>query len=552
MKKLYNALVIFMIQLLTLHLYAQPPQPDIKWVKVIGNNWQNQGISVLPLQDGGFVVVGNITGNSTGFFQHQHNFSSNVDVGIVKYDAQKNVLWKKCIGSDESDEVYKILEASNGDYILCTRTKGSNDDVPPKLWQNQDIWLCRMDTAGNIKWGKTYGTNGNDTDLEMIATLDGGLMLGASTTWGDGDIDTVYNGIGYSDAYLLKLDSAGNKEWSKNYGGTSHDFMRGLVQGKDSMYYIAMDVESIDLDAIPNGFALNGFPDPNLAPSADLYVAKIDQQGNMVWHYNYGGSFHEYMNGGLVYNDDHTLYIAGGTMSDDYMASCNQFFDEDYLLVKIDTSGKVLWNTCVGGSGVDICHGICSNGYGGCIVYGRSKSEDGDLPFNFPDSNIGQPTNDGVAVNIAPDGSRIWTAVVGGSSTEYIQDCKVMPNGNILCTGNTHSTNGNINQPGDPSYGDILLVEFSKDPVATQNISKLAQTIVCYPNPVEDYLNLYSPQLAALTIRLHDITGRKIMEKQLNGQNTQLDLHNLQQGTYILGILNNEHQILSTQKIYKH
>ena len=130
-----------------------------------------------------------------------------------------------------------------------------------------DFWLIKTDSAGNMQWNRTYGGVSIETSGSMYATTDGGyIMCGSTASFGAG---------GY-DAWLVRVDGNGNTEWNQTYGGTDNEYANHVIQTVDG------------------GYALGGRT-LSYGTGADYFwLVKVDADGNMEWDQTYGGAGSEY------------------------------------------------------------------------------------------------------------------------------------------------------------------------------------------------------------------------------------------------------------------
>jgi hypothetical protein len=167
-----------------------------------------------------------------------------------------------------------------------------------------DFNLVKTDSAGNLNWSNTYGRSGDDFAYSLVNTSDGGYALAGYTS---------SSGAGYYDFYMVKTDSAGNKQWSKTYGGTGDDEARSLIQTSDDGYALA---------GWTNSFGGGGY---------DFYLVKTDSAGNMNWNQTYGraGDNQAYS---IIQTTDGGYALAGYTDS----SGAGGY---DFYLIKIDSAG---------------------------------------------------------------------------------------------------------------------------------------------------------------------------------------------------------------------
>lgn len=153
-------------------------------------------------------------------------------------------------------------------------------------------------------WSKTYGGSGVDYATSVQQTSDGGYVL-AGVTYSAG------NGLG--DFWLVKTDSAGDKQWSRTYGGTGDDLVDYVQQTSDGGYVLAGCTWSFG------------------AGSNDFWLVKTDSSGNQQWNKTYGGAQDDWASS-VQQTSDGGYILAGGTDSFDAGSS-------DFLLVKIGGAG---------------------------------------------------------------------------------------------------------------------------------------------------------------------------------------------------------------------
>src|SRR6185436_15330635 len=131
-------------------------------------------------------------------------------------DSDGNIEWEKAYGGNSTDLVYPVQQTSDGGYIAA----GFSDS----FGACPCTWLLKLDSDGNIEWDKAYGEayiGARETAIEQAS--DGGYLVAATTEFGAGN----------GDAWLLKLDSDGNIEWEKSFGGTEYEVAYSVQQTSD-------------------------------------------------------------------------------------------------------------------------------------------------------------------------------------------------------------------------------------------------------------------------------------------------------------------------------
>ena len=186
---------------------------EMQWNQNYGGLFNDRAYSLVTTIDGGYAFAGST--NSYG--------AGNADVWLVRVDHNGEMLWNKTYGGPLDDHSWSLLVTDDGGYaLLCVTTSYGSG--------SSDVWLIKADSSGDIEWNQTYGGNDFESVSTIIRTNDGGYAFAASTT---------SFGAGSSDFWLVKLDSFGNVEWNQTYGGSGVEFANSLVETIDGGYALA-------------------------------------------------------------------------------------------------------------------------------------------------------------------------------------------------------------------------------------------------------------------------------------------------------------------------
>lgn len=199
-------------------------------------------------------------------------------------------------------------------------------------------------------------------------TNDGGFIVAGSTHSDDGNVSGNH---GMSDFWIVKLDSEGVLEWQKCLGGSGHDWAHSVQQTADGGYILAGSTESNDGDVTGN----HG--------GQDFWIVKLKEDGELEWQRCLGGSSNDTASA-VQQTIDGGYIVSGYTESNDGDVSGNRG-NSDYWLVKLSSSGDLLWQKCLGGSDHDYSHSLQQTTDGGYILAGSSRSNDGDVTGNQGD-----------------------------------------------------------------------------------------------------------------------------------------------------------------------
>ena len=309
---------------------------NMEWNKTIGG-----GVSFIQTSDGGFAFIGTNASPIDGYIpvgEMPEGFWSYI--WLAKTDEYGNIEWNMTY--DEKAGYFQgssLVQTADGGYALagCSYSYFGEYD---------DLVLIKTDSYGNMEWSKSYG--GYDEEFDpygLVQTFDGGFALAAKT---------YSYGEGYVDIWFIKINEAGNMEWSKTFGGSGMDYPTSLIQLYDGSFVLA---------GCSGSFGFGGY---------DFWLIKTDSQGNCVWNHTYGTENQD-TNPSLVQTFDSGFALAGYTWTEPLA---------DFLLVKTDNKGNLLWNQTYSGGAVLGLPTLVQTADGGfALSGGKGSFESGDYDF---------------------------------------------------------------------------------------------------------------------------------------------------------------------------
>lgn len=286
------------------------------------------------------------------------------DYWIVKIDSSYNIIWDKIYGGTWFDGMYTGVVADNSDILVQGYTGSPDGDVSVYFGQ-YDIWQIKLNNSGELLSDFTIGSLGFDYGYAIINTSDNGYLVGGYTRVenGGGNIDCIPYSW-YGEALLVKLDSNNNIEWQQCYGGSGNESMKELLE-VDGGYIMIASANSNNGDLAGTGYHGDN----------DIWVIKTDFHGNILWSKCYGGT--DFDSGYKIFPQSDGGYIVfGNTESNNGDVSGNHSIsshDADIWVFKIDANGNLKWQQCYGGIGDErIEYGVLKSGDSSFIVAGMS------------------------------------------------------------------------------------------------------------------------------------------------------------------------------------
>lgn len=212
------------------------------------------------------------------------------------------LIWSKTYGGTNAEYGFSFVQTSDDGYAIVGSiiTYGSGSSY------SSDSWLIKTDVAGDLQWSKTFGGAGTNLLSSLVETSDGGFALGGFTNSSGGS---------EGDMWLVKTNSKGDIQWSKNYGDTNHEIANSIVQTSDG------------------GFALAGAKGPG-GDFNDFCLVKTDSAGDLLWSKTYGGEGNDVAQS-LVQTTDGGYAMVG-------------FLNNYPWLVRVDSTGSMQWNKTYG------------------------------------------------------------------------------------------------------------------------------------------------------------------------------------------------------------
>lgn len=295
---------------------------DTLWTRTYGGVDWDAGRSVQQTSDGGYIIAGHTESFGAGSW----------DVYLIKTNSLGDTLWVRTYGGTNVDAGLSVQQISDGDYIVVgyTASFGASCD---------DVYIVKTDSLGNALWTKMYGGSLYDFAWSVQETADNGFIIAGSTN---------SFGAGMADIYLLRTDSSGDTLWTKTFGGADADVGYAVQKTTDGGYIVIGYTFSFGLG------------------EQDVYLIKTDSLGDTLWTRTYGGSD---IDGGVSVQvtADGGFFIAGYTTS-------FGMGDLDVYLIKVDSDGDTIWTRTFGGISSDKGYSAQQTYDGGYIIVGNTYS----------------------------------------------------------------------------------------------------------------------------------------------------------------------------------
>jgi hypothetical protein len=177
---------------------------NLQWEQSYGGAGYDRLGSIIQTTDGGYFMTGlsdstsdEVTGNHGSY-----------DFWVVKIFANGSIQWEQSYGGTNYDAAGISVQTSDGGYIVSGVSSSVNDEVTGHHGDTSttDYWVIKMDTLGNIQWKQSYGGSDNDQLYSIIQTTDGGYTMAGSSFSNDGDVTGHHDDSTTSDCWIVKIN----------------------------------------------------------------------------------------------------------------------------------------------------------------------------------------------------------------------------------------------------------------------------------------------------------------------------------------------------------
>jgi hypothetical protein len=529
-------------------------------------NGEDRGSSCITDAAGNVYMVGFTSSNSdiatTGAHQTVHaggpiTFGTGgYDAFLVKFNSSGVRQWATYYGGSENDKgISCALDASDNVYMIGT-TSSTSGIATAGAYETtvNDGFLVKFNSSGVRQWGTYFEGTGNACTTDASGNIYiVGLTNSTSGIATAGAHQTVMSGSG--DAFLVKFNSSGVKQWGTYFGGPytlASGMETGLSCATDALGNVYMTGHTPSTSGIATAGAHQTIYGGS---STDAFLVKFNSSGVIQWGTYYGG---EGVDIGYSCATDASgnVYMAGDAQQQNLPASGISTIGahqsaygggySDGFLVKFDSNGLRQWGTYYGGSLLDVSFSCATDASGNVYMSGNTQSNSGIATTGAHQTTI----NDAFLVCFNSSGVRQSGTYYGGIKNV----CTTDASGNVYMTGYTQSNSGiattGAHQAvnGNSGYSDAFLVKFNGISLGiNETINDKLFSI--YPNPAQSIVNVKADaKLIGTVYTIYDNTGKVVLSGTINAENTSVELGNLSVGIYLFSAGENVQQTFKVIK----
>jgi len=548
--------------------------PDWQWAKAMGGTSYDDGQSIALDPAGGMDVY--TTGSFSGTVDFDPDSAVNfnltsaggTDIFISKLDSSGNFVWAKAMGGTYSEEVQAIaIDPAASRDVYTTGSFGGTADFDPDSSGTfnltaigfHDLFISKLDSAGNFVWAKVLGGANQDVGLSIALDPAGsGDVYTTGSFQGTVDFDPgagTFNltATGFSDIFILKLDASGNFVWAKAMGGAT-DYGRSIAldpTGSGDVYTTGYFSGTADFDPSAAVFNLtsSGF---------DIFISKLNSSGNFVWAKAMNGNGNGVSDAYSIAldptgtGDIYTTGVFEGTVDFDPDSAVNFNLTSaggtDIFISKLDSSGNFVWAKALGGTSEDWGLSVALDPTGSGEVYTTGYFK-GVADFDPGVGNFNLTSAGGTDIFISKldgSGNFVWAKAIGGSANyDYGQSIALDGIGHVFVTGHFQSptitfdstTLANADNSGTTTDVFIAKLEIA---LITGNIEieNLDNGILLFPNPATNQFTIaFESCCQKVIVTIADVTGKIIYRSTaIEGQKIEVNANDFTKGVYAVQI----------------
>ncbi len=441
------------------------------WGTYYGGSAYDEGKSCTTDAIGNVYIAGNTLSNTgtliatTG--SHQSTFGGGSgDAFLVKLNSSGVRQWGTYYGATGTEYGNSCATDASGNVYLAGYTDSNNNAAIATTGSHQftsggnvDAFLVKFDMNGVRQWGTFYGGTGYDYGFFCATDLAGDVYLTGYTTSNSGTViatvgshQSSFGGGLVSDAFLVKFNSVGVRQWGTYYGGTGSN---GL--GSDLAFFCTTDATGNVFMAGETSSNTNtvittasSHQSSYGGGSYDAFLVKFNSAGLRQWATYYGGTGND-RGYSCAIDVSNNVYLVGYTNSNtgtviatagSHQSASGGSFDA--FLVKFNSNGIRQWGTYYGGIGNDYGNSCAIDASGNIYLSGFTDSNAGTVISTVGSFQAiyGGGTDDAFFVKFNGAGVRQWGNYYGGAGDEFGRACVIDAGNNIYLTGYTSSNTG--------------------------------------------------------------------------------------------------------------
>ena len=523
---------VFFLASLPNNLYAQAWE---YFKHAGGGNW-DMAYDMVSDNQGNLYMTGYFT-DSLMFGNTKIKTERNEDVFIAKYDSDGNLIWVRAGGGPGFDYGYGISLDNQGNSYVTGMVQGNvTFDHVTVNRTSQDIFIAKYNSDGMLQWLEFAGGSNNDISYGIATDPNGNSYITGSTGGGSAFGTKMLSPAG---TFVAKYNSSGKIAWVKKYGGGGQEKGNKIVLDKSGHFFLTGEYNNTAFFGTTSLSSISG--------STDVFCAKADTSGNIMWVTSGGGDKWD-NSGGIDIDQEGNVYCAGsfqsvGTFGTQTLTAGSYY---SIFIAKYNSNGNFVWAKKAGASCCDYANDIAVSQQGDIFITGQYSYPGlfGSIILDGSSFYVYSNGNSYVAKYDA-SGNALW-ATSGGpfpnnQGTFNTSDAVTVDNkGYVYYAG---AFTGNFIYGADQdtvivnTVRDIYLAKIKDEdfiPTSTVTYNGGNKNFLLYPNPNQGSFAIKSFDSDDFNFEIVDMLGNII--KNDFSQSGIIEINGLSSGLYFLRI----------------
>ena len=516
---------------------------DWSWAQRFGDNNNENGNSLALDANGNIYLCGNFASPSISFGNislTNSNIAGGVyDAFVAKFSNNGTPIWAFKIGGSGNDGANSIDVDAQGNCYVIGNFQSTSINIGGNTFTNPggstNLYVAKISPAGVYNWSIRGNGTGNSGMGIAVDSVGNSFITGDfSNQFQLGSL--ALGGLSEGDGFVGKINNSGTPVWLKKFGGISGaDYGRSVcTDGNGNSFvtgYFQCDYLNIGSLSIPNSDLNSG--------SLDMFLAKFDSSGNALWAIPAGETNANDYGINVQCDANGNVYATGYFYSDNITFQSTNLPNigsntTDVFVVKYSSAGSLQWAKSAGGTGNDFGMGVSADAAGNTYLIGAYENQTFNIgTFSLPNSGLA----DIFVAQYDQSGNVVWAKKASGNGYDWGTDIAIDDNGSCYATGYISSNGnfGNINTQG--GFGsEVFLANLSV--VSNLTESAAGKEFNIFPNPSDENIHLiFEEEQINATLRIIDVQGKIIKEKQFSGKQITLEKQYLDAGVYYVQIL---------------
>ncbi len=401
--------------------------PDVEWMYYFGGTGSDY-VQTMAVDRDDHILLTGWTDSIDFDGRGNEHFGGAFDAFLLKADPAGALQWMSFFGGSDAERGYGLAVGSGGEAFVVgpTRSVDFHGRANAHFGGSYDGFALKVDESGLLQWMIYVGGTGDESPNAVVTDhADFAVVAGETDSIDFTHRSNEFRG-GISDAFVIRIDTAGSPDWMAYVGGGGQDGALGVNAAAQQRLLLTGLTDSPDFDGRTN----------SPYGQYDIFVSRLDPAGAVEWMTYFGGSRHD-MGYLLLPDVSGDVFVAAMTESEDFHGRGNSYYggERDAVILRLSPIGTLKWMLHIGGSGRERARALARQRDGSLLLSAGTTSVDFSGQINPHHGG----EYDAWVASVDPDGSLRWTTFLGGSGDDWGRGVHALDSGHILVGGMTTS-----------------------------------------------------------------------------------------------------------------